>query len=83
MNIASMPSDCIGTVSVYLPIPTAQCCAGQMKDILTTGLGLFLFGDVMFSAKNIIGVVTGLAGGILYSTVSFLERRPKPDLAKR
>lgn len=61
----------------------AHADAGQMKDVLTTGLGLFLFGDVKFSAKNIAGVAAGLLGGMLYSTVSFLDRRPKPELAKR
>ncbi|KAK9853136.1 hypothetical protein WJX84_005985 [Apatococcus fuscideae] len=63
--------------------PVATTVTGQMKDVLTTGLGLFLFGDVRFSAKNIIGVAAGLIGGMLYSAVSLLDRRPKPELAKR
>jgi hypothetical protein len=61
--------------------------AGQMKDILTTGLGLFLFGDVKFDARNVTGVCIGLLGGIAYSLSSYYERqkpardavRPRPQ----
>ena len=38
-----------------------------MKDIITTGLGMVLFGDVQFSIKNLLGIGIGLLGGILYS----------------
>ena len=44
---------------------------GQMKDIATTTLGLFLFKDVVFGAINLVGVGLGLSGGIAYSAISF------------
>lgn len=49
-----------------------------MKDILTTGLGLFLFGDVKFDARNVTGVCIGLLGGIAYSLSSYFERQKAP-----
>ena len=50
--------------------PLATTVTGQMKDILTTGLGLFLFGDVLFNARNLTGVALGLGGGIAYSLLA-------------
>ena len=44
---------------------------GQMKDIATTTLGLFLFKDVVFGAINLVGVGLGLSGGIAYSAISY------------
>ncbi len=55
----------------------AQMCAGQMKDILTTGLGMFIFGDVKFEPKNVIGVGVGLTGGILYAYFSYRDSQQK------
>ncbi|KAK9817301.1 hypothetical protein WJX72_012400 [[Myrmecia] bisecta] len=54
--------------------PLATTVTGQMKDIITTGLGMFLFGDVVFNMKNLLGVCIGLAGGIVYSLLSYSER---------
>lgn len=48
-----------------------------MKDILTTGLGMFIFGDVKFEPKNVMGVVIGLIGGILYSYFSYLDSQQR------
>ena len=48
--------------------------AGQMKDLATTGLGMVMFGDVNFNAKNILGVTVGMAGAMLYSFLSYWER---------
>lgn len=50
-------------------------CAGQMKDIVTTALGMFMFGDVQFELKNILGVGLGLAGGITYSYIVYTDRQ--------
>ena len=52
----------------------ASNCAGQMKDLATTGLGLVLFHDVQFSANNILGVSIGMSGAMLYSFLSYWER---------
>ncbi len=51
--------------------------AGQMKDILTTGLGMFIFGDVRFEPRNVVGVVIGLGGGILYSYFSYQDSQQR------
>ena len=46
-----------------------------MKDIITTGLGMVLFGDVQFSSKNLLGISLGLLGGMLYSLCGYMERQ--------
>ena len=51
--------------------------AGQMKDILTTGLGMFIFGDVTFEPKNVIGVSVGLTGGLLYAYFSYRDSQQR------
>ncbi|DBA94567.1 TPA: hypothetical protein ACH3X1_002152 [Trebouxia sp. C0004] len=55
--------------------PLATTITGQMKDIITTGLGMILFGDVQFSSKNLLGITLGLLGGILYSFFGYMERQ--------
>ena len=45
-----------------------------MKDIITTGLGMVLFGDVQFNAKNLLGIMLGLVGGMLYSLFGYMAR---------
>lgn len=45
-----------------------------MKDLVTTGLGLVMFGDVKFDAKNILGVSVGMLGAVSYSFLSYWER---------
>lgn len=52
---------------------------GQMKDLITTCLGLFIFGDVLFNAANLLGVGLGLSGGIAYSAISYIKgKQGKP-----
>eukprot|EP00891_Asterochloris_glomerata_P006620 jgi/Astpho2/6620/fgenesh1_pg.00101_%23_26_t len=55
--------------------PLATTITGQMKDILTTGLGMFVFGDVIFDIKNFLGVCTGLSGGIAYAMLGYFDRQ--------
>ncbi|CAK0763224.1 hypothetical protein CVIRNUC_003036 [Coccomyxa viridis] len=57
--------------------PLATTVTGQMKDILTTGLGMFIFGDVEFEPKNVIGVGIGLTGGIMYAYFSYRDAQKK------
>ena len=66
---------CIG--NLYLPwLETLSTpAAGQMKDILTTGLGMFVFGDVIFDIKNFLGVCIGLSGGIAYAMLGYFDRQ--------
>ena len=64
--------------SLYQAFPEVQIDhAGQMKDILTTGLGMFIFGDVKFEPRNVVGVVIGLAGGIFYSYFSYQDSQQR------
>ena len=53
-----------------------------MKDILTTGLGMFIFGDVQFAVKNVLGVAIGLAGGIFYAFMIYKDRQKLRRLPK-
>lgn len=66
---------CACCEALLRPLSAAQ--TGQMKDILTTGLGMFIFGDVKFNAKNLVGVAIGLMGGILYSYFSYKDSQQK------
>ena len=50
-----------------------------MKDILTTALGMFMFGDVLLEAKNLVGVLIGLAGGVVYACLQYqASQQPRP-----
>ena len=51
--------------------PLATTVTGQLKDFIMTGLGMFLFGDVIFNSVNISGLCIGLAGGLWYSYVGY------------
>ena len=62
--------------------PLATSVTGQIKDILTMGLGLLLFQDVSYHPVNVLGLLVGFAGGAAYSAVSFQEQRAR-DAAKR
>ncbi|KAK3243877.1 hypothetical protein CYMTET_46492 [Cymbomonas tetramitiformis] len=53
--------------------PLATSVTGQIKDIATTGLGMFLFGDVVYTSQNMLGLSVGLGGGMLYSAISYVN----------
>ncbi len=53
--------------------PLATTVTGQLKDILTTGLGMVMFADVRFGLFNTGALVVGLGGGMLYSAVAYVE----------
>ncbi len=40
---------------------------GQMKNILVTAIGLFIFGDVVFDALNLFGLFLGVVGSVWYT----------------
>lgn len=48
---------------------------GQMKDILTTVLGIALFDDVTLRPLNMAGLALGLLGSMAYSLVSYREAK--------
>ena len=48
---------------------------GNLKALLTTALGFFLFGKVQLSALGLGGVALNSVGGILYSVAKFVEHR--------
>jgi solute carrier family 35 len=51
--------------------PLATTITGQVKDIITVSVGLFLFGDVKISAPNLAGLFLALVGSFLYSFVKY------------
>jgi solute carrier family 35 len=51
--------------------PLATTITGQVKDIITISVGLFLFGDVKISAPNLVGLFLALVGSFLYSFVKY------------
>lgn len=51
---------------------------GNLKALLTTALGFFLFGRVRLSKLGLGGVALNSVGGILYSVAKFVEHRRLP-----
>lgn len=62
--------------------PLATAVTGQVKDIITVSVGLFLFGDVKFSAPNLCGLAIALIGSMMYSYVKFKASRKARAEAK-
>lgn len=50
------------------------CGVGQIKTIATTVVGLFLFGDVVISPLNSIGLFIGVFGSLWYSFVKYRQQ---------
>lgn len=57
--------------------PLATTVTGQMKDFVTVGVGLFVFGDVKLSVPNLIGLGISLAGSLLFSLIKLFQARAK------
>eukprot|EP00873_Tetraselmis_striata_P039390 jgi/Tetstr1/459654/TSEL_005010.t1 len=51
--------------------PLATSVTGQLKDLVMTSAGMVLFGDVIFNAVNITGLLIGLLGGVWYSYIGY------------
>ena len=49
-----------------------------MKDILTTALGIMLFGDSDTSRQALAGIGAGLVGGMAYSYFSYCDMNQEP-----
>lgn len=52
----------------------ATSVTGQIKTIATTVVGLFLFGDVVITLFNSVGLVIGVAGSLWYSYVKYKQQ---------
>eukprot|EP00455_Lapot_gusevi_P039558 TRINITY_DN4436_c0_g1_i2.p1 TRINITY_DN4436_c0_g1~~TRINITY_DN4436_c0_g1_i2.p1 ORF type:complete len:398 (-),score=109.70 TRINITY_DN4436_c0_g1_i2:112-1212(-) len=52
---------------------------GQIKNIATTAVGYFMFGDVSYDFFNVIGLGIGVVTSVLYSWFQFVEEAKKTD----
>jgi len=61
--------------------PLTTSVTGQLKNILTTMMGMLLFPDVHINPTFLFGIGVGTIGGILYSVHKFMEsqREKKED----
>lgn len=55
--------------------PLATTVTGQMKDFVTVGFGLFVFGDVKLSVPNLVGLAISLLGSVVYSVIKLISAR--------
>jgi len=53
--------------------PLTTSVTGQLKNILTTVLGMMLFPDVHINSMFLCGIGIGTVGGVLYSVHKFME----------
>ncbi|PXF41776.1 putative UDP-sugar transporter [Gracilariopsis chorda] len=60
--------------------PLATTVTGQIKDFVTVGFGLVVFGDVKLSVPNLIGLAVSLFGSVLYSLLKFIHARRSRQL---
>jgi hypothetical protein len=62
-------------MDLYQQFKKKSVCTGQMKDFITTGAGMFLFGDHRFEPRNFLGVCVGLLGGSYYAYLGLATSR--------
>lgn len=62
--------------------PLATTVTGQMKDFVTIGLCLFLFGDVKLSVPNLIGLGISLSGSLMYSVLKLFSARSNSSVSQ-
>ena len=51
----------------------ATSVTGQIKNIATTAVGYFTFGDVTYNLVNVLGLVVGVVASTWYSWLKYLE----------
>lgn len=62
--------------------PLATTVTGQMKDFVTVGFGLFVFGDVTLHLPNLLGLAVSMAGSVMFALVKFLAIRAEQKRQK-
>lgn len=53
--------------------PLTTSVAGNLKNVLMTGLGVFAFGDFYFHKWNAVGICISMGGAIWYATRAALR----------
>jgi len=57
--------------------PLATSITGQIKNVVTTFVGMIAFGDFVYTPLNAAGLSLGLLGSVLYSWLKLVESRSK------
>lgn len=59
--------------------PLTTSVTGQIKNIFTTGIGLFIFGDVQISFLLSVGLVLATLASVWYTHIKYVQQtKPKP-----
>jgi len=62
-------------ICTFVNSPLATSVTGNIKDCLATLLGFLLFDDAILQLVNVLGIVTSLIGGMIYSYAKLNESR--------
>lgn len=54
--------------------------AGQLKNLISTVIGAFAFGDFSFSFVNVVGLTFSACGAVWYAVHSTLKPQQKTEL---
>lgn len=63
--------------------PLATTVTGQVKDFVTVGFGLWVFGDVVLNRWNLIGLGISMSGSVAYSLVKLAANRAQRRAAEK
>jgi len=63
--------------------PLATSVTGNIKDCLATLLGYLLFDDVILELVNVLGILTSLMGGMVYSYAKLRESGSLGDISSK
>eukprot|EP01089_Gocevia_fonbrunei_P023472 TRINITY_DN993_c0_g1_i1.p1 TRINITY_DN993_c0_g1~~TRINITY_DN993_c0_g1_i1.p1 ORF type:complete len:325 (-),score=30.16 TRINITY_DN993_c0_g1_i1:46-1020(-) len=63
--------------------PLTTSVTGQIKNVVTTGIGLFIFGDVEFSMLLNIGLFIATAASVWYSYIKYVQTANRSSHAKQ
>jgi len=58
--------------------PLITSVTGTVKDLVTNGLGMTLFGDFPFNPLNVASIAICFSGSVWYSRLKFVASQPKP-----